>query len=250
MNLYFDLIPKELRYEILSYLSVENLQSDVVELILKKKLNYEKIDYETLFSLKFNYDYTLMKKVMIHDKNLDVYNDSWKIFYHDFHKIALKYLVRDLKTSNTINEDMFFQVCSATLEVLYSAKLFEEYPGIYKYKHKYKSNLFVILLYITICHCDGKLFSSYMIYRGKILPDLVKNNGITEKISYKELLGSDKITLFDLTILIFILYGDPNFEITPEELENFSEILNNDTDGTIFYGFYIMISDEALSQYT
>ena len=77
MATYFDIIPEELNYIILSYLDYDEI--DDISSILISTLSYEE-----LFKIVFSTEYKDIKEIFRLDKSLNKYKDKCDILYKDY----------------------------------------------------------------------------------------------------------------------------------------------------------------------
>ena len=118
MNNYFDLIPKELINIILVYLNKDDLEK-LDELFI--------INYETLFSIRYNELYTLMKQIIRIDLSLkgdwkDLYEDLETLDYHDILMILSgKEHIDDRRYTTSLDLDILVFIRSSTFNMIFSS---------------------------------------------------------------------------------------------------------------------------------
>src|SRR5437762_10902772 len=215
METYFDLIPQELINEILVKLEKNDL-TEYEELF--------KINYEHLMILKYREFHQDIKNLMKFDKNLQRYNQSWKLIYMDSDS--------HLGESLDYAEYQIYELNSVYVDLVFSIKLWKKFKNMYFYKYfpgpfyeglkDWKTNGFISPYFTYLlykCFIDNLYYFRHKKALYSIgFTDFVESGILTKDITYQELYNTD-IVMTDFVIFTFILYGNPNFKCTPVDIE-------------------------------
>ena len=210
METYFDNIPEELNYIILSYLKYDEID-DIYTLSLNKE-----VDFKTLFSFKHPKKYREIIEIFTVDSTLRRYRNKWDILYKDYEL-----------SSYQLNSDDILKYNPITFNIYFTDLFYRLAPQFFWIKKK---------LYEKGFHSD--YLSMYLV---GYLHFLDKNNKSIKDIKNVADLSpysSAKVLYF---LLIFLFIDMPNFGMSPELLIDYiGEEVENcliDETGYDLYGF-------------
>ena len=202
MMTYFDIIPEELNYIILSYLEYDEV--DDISGILISTLSYEE-----LFKIVFPTEYKDIKEIFILDKSLNKYKDRWDILYKD-------YLNRNIMTDRIYyKKDSYpsfqeFNMYNPIFyNIFYTVKLFKDYPQWGWVKDRLTESKKILSDYLAFY-----IVQSLDIYQNRriYIDPIIKDKTLNGLCKYQ----APGISLYHLMIFIFI--DEPNFGMTIDEL--------------------------------
>jgi len=216
MESYFQLIPNELidlTFEYLTNVNIYNFQ----EYLLDIGVN---LNWEIVFSNKFNIEYQRIRKVLVHDKSLGRLI-NWSKHYLDFVTILEN---RDNIFEKTISVIMYIELAYvdySTLNLVYYSIIFDKYPNCYYMKKYFQTDKLksYIIPYVLEDALD--------VLKDRIddidIKILLKSGYLESKVEYNSDVFQDT-SAKDLIILLYILSFDNNFSI---DIDDITIILND-----------------------
>ena len=229
MSLYFETLPNELNYTIISYLDYEEIDNF---LFINSQLHYK-----DLFRFIFPIEYKDIINILKIDKGVRKYRNKWDILYQGYllkNNLPNGYIpeyLSHMEFKYPQYEDSY--ICNSIfINIFYTVKLYQEYPEWVWIRNKLFKKFTSDSLSL---HIVGSLEG--LIKHGIILDPNITD--ITKNGLKKYELSTESLELY--TLLLFIYIDEPNFWMT---LDEFIDYLFE-----VAYNNYSNCSAEIILQY-